>query len=229
MRQLTSVITLLTFILLFNTDAAAQLLMRKHAKKHEHPPKALLVQLPTYENRMEYFRKSNNKSSISLLKKDADSMVSKIVADFNDNFNYCPVYYFYDRDLEKVKSKNFIGILLNDKLQPINNTVINQSDTNYFIVNFGHVVETNNADNAEGTASAGQTVSSSKQKLQVYNHLYHKIRKPLPNGVNNAWGGKTKRNPEFYRYESAKFDIYYNPYVAQFNGKLHVFYGKYPY
>lgn len=229
MRQFTCVISLVILMMSIYTDAPCQLLMRRHAKKSELPPKVILVQLPTYENRMEYFKKANKTESLQLLKKDADSMQSKIIADFNDNVNYCPVYYFYDRDLDKIRSKEFSGVVMNSQLEPLNNPIITANDSSYFIALFGHVIQQGNNTKSEGTATAGYNVASNKQKLQVLDHRYNKVQKPLPSGTNNAWGGKPKRSPEFYKYESSKFDIYYIPYAANFNSKLHVFYGKYPY
>lgn len=204
------------------TDAAAQLLMRKHARKHEAPPKAILVQLPTYERRIAYFEKNNNKASLEILKRDADSMAKKMVADFTDNFNYCPVYFFYDNNIEKVKTRKFENVLLDNQLQQVSITVLSATDSNYVIATFGNVVHSGNGGDEHALAS-------SKHRLQIFDHQYRIVKKPLPDGTNNVWGGKFKKDPESYKYESPKFDIYYTPYVAHYNGKLHVFYGKYPY
>lgn len=220
------VITIAT--LLISSGADAQIISRSRAKKDEPAPKAILVQLPTYQRRTEALLKTNDKARMEQLKKDRDSFTTKIVMDFEDNLTYCPVYFFYDKDIDKIKSKQLEGILLNSKLQPVESPVISGVDSNFFIVMFGHPVISGENKNGTQVMSVNQSASD-KQALQVFDHNYIKLKNPLPNGSNNAWGGHSKKSKEDYKYKSPVFDIYYIPYVTQYNAKLHTFYGNYPY
>lgn len=201
--------------------------MRKHARSSEKAPKAILVQLPTYQRRITYLQKAGDDAKLKQVKIDADSMQAKMALDFSDNLNYCPVYFFYDKDIDKIKSRQFNGVLFDKSMQAVNNPVISATDSNYFIVQFGVVYVQDNK-KSEGSMSAGQNVNSDKHRLQVYNRDFKQLKKPLPMGTNNVWA-RSKREPGAYKYQSPRFDIYYNPYAAHFNAKLHVFYGKYPY
>lgn len=201
--------------------------MRKHARSSEKAPKAILVQLPTYQRRISYLQKAGDDAKLKQVKKDADSMQAKMVLDFSDNLNYCPVYFFYDQDIDKIRNRQFSGVLFNKSMQAVNNPVISANDSNYFIVQFGVVYVQDNG-SSEGSMSAGQNVNSDKHRLQVYNSDFRQLKKPLPMGTNNVWA-RSKKEADAYKYKSPRFDIYYNPYAAYFNAKLHVFYGKYPY
>lgn len=227
-RNIAQYVRLLVFVLLISSEAQAQLFSRNHAKKNEPAPKAILVQLPTYQRRTEALEKTNNTARLEQLKKDRDSFTARIIMDFDDNFNYCPVYFFYDKDLDKIINNNLDGILFNNRLEPVKNPVISATDTNFFIVMFGRPVITSEYENGVQVMSANQSASD-KQALQVFDHNYRKLKNPLPNGSNNAWGGRSKKSREHYKYASPVFDIYYIPYVAQYNAKLHTFYGNYPY
>ena len=198
--------------------------MRRHARKNEPAPGAILVQLPTYQRRIDYLQRPKDSTKLQQVKRDADSMQAKMVLDFSDNIDYCPVYFFYDSDIEKIKNKQLDGVLLDSNLVPVQQSSVNAIGKNYFIVLFGLVYEEITG-KSEGSLSAGQSVASSKQRLQVYNSDYEKVKKPLPSGTNNAWA-KPKRDISAYQYESPLFNIYYHPYAARFNAKLHAFYGS---
>ena len=214
----------LLVITLCHADAEAQLLMRRHARKNEPAPGAILVQLPTYQRRIDYLQRPKDSAKLQQVKRDADSMQAKMVLDFSDNIDYCPVYFFYDSDIEKIKNKQLNGVLLNSNLRPVQPSSVTAIGKNYFIVLFGLVYEETTGE-SEGSLSAGQSVASSKQRLQVYDSDYQKVKKPLPSGTNNVWA-KPKRDISAYQYESPLFNIYYHPYAARFNAKLHVFYGS---
>ena len=198
--------------------------MRRHARKNEPAPGAILVQLPTYQRRIDYLHRPKDSAKLEQVKRDADSMQAKMALDFSDNIDYCPVYFFYDSDIEKVKNKQLDGVLLDSNLRPVQPSSVFAIGKNYFIVLFGLVYEEITGE-SEGSLSAGQSVASSKQRLQVYDRDYQKIKKPLPSGTNNVWA-KPKQDISVYQYESPLFNIYYHPYAARFNAKLHVFYGS---
>ncbi len=216
-------ITTLFAALIFAGTAHAQLFKRMHAKKDERAPKAILVQLFTYQNRVDYFQKHNNKAMLEILERDRDSVMSKMIADFNNNFSYCPVYYYIDTNYQKVLNKDFDGVLLNEQLKPVQTPVVKSTDNNYFIVFFGNNIK------GAGDNDDSYTVTTSNHKLVVCDDQLNKLEKPLPDGTNNRWPGKIGYQLEGYYYTSPKFDISYKPYAAHFSAKLLDFYGYYPY
>lgn len=198
----------------YNTTSA-QIFKRKYAKKEEKAPSMILVQLPRYENRMEFLTKSAQTAKAEQIRRDADSISAKMILDFTDNFNFCPVYYYYDNNAGKIKDGQYEGVVFDKNLQPVNANVITK---NHVIALFGYNIQAD-------SGYAGQTVNSEKLRLQILDPNLKRLQRPLPNGTNNVWA-RSKQDITAYQYESPMFNIYYHPYVAQYNAKLHVFYNK---
>ncbi len=72
------------------------------------------------------------------VKKDAREVVSRMILDFRVHFNYCPVYYYVDTNIELIRKKQYDGILLNEDLTPAKNALINRAGNDYYIVYFGY-------------------------------------------------------------------------------------------
>lgn len=220
--------------LLLVSNADAQIFKRKKARTSEPAPKAILVQLFTNQNKLNYLKERKKADDILLLKQDTDSIITSIVRDFNDNFYYCPVYYYIDSNIEHIKKKEFDGILLNEHLQPVNNAVIQNGETNFQIVIFGYPIQksTDNLKKEERGdffASNYAVTTNYKQRLVVFDHNFSKLPLPLPNGSNNVYGGPLKEPAESYLYTSKKFPLYYKPYAKSLSAKMYDFYGRYPY
>ena len=99
-------------------------------------PKVLLVQLRSEHNRMAALIKQHRYKEIETLKTDALNVRSRMIADFHDNFNYCPVYYYIDTNLDLIKNRVFQGVLLHEDGTPIANVTMPDSD--YLIVFYGY-------------------------------------------------------------------------------------------
>jgi hypothetical protein len=215
------VLICLFHLLLFQDNAYSQIITRRKAKASEIAPKAILVMLPTYARRAEYLKDSPTK--LAQLKKDRDSIVSKIVMDFNDNFIFAPVYYFVDVDRDRIAAQEFGNVLMDTSLRTLQNV---QLDTPYQIVYFGYPTantQTANGNNDDDILGGNQS-NASNQRLVVLNSDMTEVRKPRPNGANNAWGGKTRRDKDEYRYTSPRFDIYYRPHAKNLSTKMMNFY-----
>ncbi|MEZ5015721.1 MAG: hypothetical protein R2800_01610 [Flavipsychrobacter sp.] len=225
-------ITILCLLLM--SSANAQIIKRKKAKADEKAPKAILVQLFTNQNKLAYLQERKKTDDIQLLKKDTDSILTKMVRDFNDNFYYCPVYYYIDSNIEHIRKKEFDGILLNENLQPVKNTVLENGATDFQIVIFGYPIQ-KSSDNLKDDekddffASNYSVTTKYKQRLVVFDHNFDKLPLPLPNGSNNVYGGALKHPAESYLYTSKKFPLYYKPYAKSLSAKMYDFYGSYPY
>lgn len=218
-RYLIAVILLLSVL---HPDAGAQIFRRNHARTDEKAPKIILVQLFTYQRRIEHFNKLHQPEKAKQAKTDADSVIKKMVMDFSDNFSYCPVYYFIDTNAKLIREKKFKGIILDKNLQPVDI----DPGKEYQIVLFGFPVDmisdvqTGNDDYYD----TDYVIGDSKQKLVVLDGNYKKLKKPLPNGSNNKMKGALARPYEEYLYQSPLFEIYYRPYAKGLSVKMSGFY-----
>ena len=93
-------------------------LLRLRDEFRKHPPKALLVQIFTHRRLKEYYTNTQQTKRLQTFAEDIERYKAAMVADFNDNFKFCPVYYFYDTCAEKVKQGQFDGVLLDGNLKP---------------------------------------------------------------------------------------------------------------
>lgn len=162
------------------------------------PVKAILVQFNSEQNKIRYFLKTGNSKEAANVSGEAAIITKKIANDFNDNFNYCPVYYFIDTNTSLIKNKQFNGLLLNANGTPAKNIVINSSDSDYLIVCYGY----SDASSAMSTCK-GITVSSSQfRKLFFF---------PSCDPANPEKG---------YRYISPKYDISYYPSAKELDSRI---------
>ncbi len=100
-------------------------------------PRVVLVQLRAESNRIKALQAAGATLKLSQLKSGQEKVMQAMIADFTDNFKYCPVYFFVDTNYEAVKAKKFAGVLLNRDLSPATNPPLNGSSTNYLVVCYG--------------------------------------------------------------------------------------------
>lgn len=209
--------------------ANAQIFKRRYARFDEKPPKMILVQIFTYQRRIEYYSKLRKTDKIRQIQVDAENMTKKIIMDFTDNFSFCPVYYYMDTNAHLVQEKKYDGVLLDNNLQPVHVT----PDKTTQIILFGYPIamagDLKSSKTNNDIYDSDYVVGEGKQRLVVYDINFKKIARPLPNGSNNIYGGKMEKAPEEYMYKSPAFDIYYKPYAKHLNEKMllfYVYYGK---
>ncbi|MEI8279471.1 MAG: hypothetical protein WCG87_06880 [Bacteroidota bacterium] len=104
-------------------------------------PKAVLIELNSYKNKVDHYLKNNHISDAELIKTQAETVISYTQKDFKDNFDVCPVYYFVDTNINYIKEHKFKTILLNSDMSVVKDTPFSQNDTNYIIVYQGFDVE----------------------------------------------------------------------------------------
>lgn len=133
-------ILLLLFVTTFNCIASDT----TNAYAYRAKVKAVLVQLKSERNRIKAMTEGHWTKKLEEVRIDSAGERKAIIADFTENFNYCPVYYFMDTDTKKIIDKQFDGILMNADGSPAQNIVIATTDTNYLIVFFGYPVNQSN-------------------------------------------------------------------------------------
>lgn len=82
-------------------------------------PEAILVLLPSQQNRLRVLQRSGDKKREEQLTKDLQKIYIAIRNDFRDHFSFCPVYYFMDTNIALVKQHRFKGIILDSNGEPV--------------------------------------------------------------------------------------------------------------
>jgi len=155
----------------------------------------LLVQLNTEQSKIGYFIKAGRKADAEKIKRETIKMNKKMISDFTDHFTFCPVYYYVDTNVDRIKSKNFDNILLDAKGLPIANPI--GKDSNYLIALYG---------TDDGTANVTVT-----KGLVVYTPQYKQVYFLRRFDVE----GSAKN----YAY-SSDFGIEYYPHATMLNHKM---------
>lgn len=122
------------FILVFLSVAAAAK-DRTIIKRPEY----ILVQLSTEINRMRNLEAHGTAKEVARLKKDLAAIYNVTRNDFQDHFNFCPVYYFFDTSLAEIKNHNFNGNIFDSNGSVLPDGYL--TGDNYQIVYYGYPVE----------------------------------------------------------------------------------------
>ena len=113
---------------LFKRDQKKAQQVYSNVKRKELKRSALLVSLRGYKRQIEAYKKNGDNSMVMLLTQKRDSANQSIMNAFATEFDYCPVYFFYNYDAKKIKHRNFKGIFLNRDLEK-DSTIIFSKDT----------------------------------------------------------------------------------------------------
>jgi hypothetical protein len=173
------------------------------------PPSAILVQLRTGSNQAKYYQKGNKTEDLKKATEAISAANMKMVEDFNDNFSYCPVYYFYDTSRQSVLAKNFSGVLLDKELKPIDNPQVAATDTSYFIVRHG---VTEDAEEWH------------KKILVAADHRGVQLRYPLPLKAYPKCVNKRVADYKKYEFLATKYSVEYHGMAGAYNLTLQRFY-----
>jgi hypothetical protein len=214
------VIPLILFICLCLPDfSSAQMLRRKKANPDEKPPKAVLVELFTAYKRLDRTQDSLTKPELmEALKK----FNQKMIMDFEDNFKYCPVYYFYDSNIVAIQNGQIRDFLLDEKGKKVEDAVIEDGDTTIFLLYFGILVP---------DESTPFDAHVSKKMLVALDYKGDLLPFPLPRtpGPATYKNFKSKKLNVFYKYTNLRTNTYYRACAKRYSHALQDFYGRYPY
>lgn len=176
-------------------------------------PKFILVELNTAHKQILAYKRAGNHKYAGIASADAKAVIDCMVADFNDNFNYCPVYYFFDTNAHLILQKHMDGVLLDTNLQPALIPKVEEGE--YRIVKYGYNINTA-SNNSINTQSVNQ-IDGIQKKIIVLSPDYTIVPKPEPDGRNLAgplYGLKPNRK---YAHTSKKLQIYYRPKAKHLN------------
>jgi hypothetical protein len=145
-------------------------------KSKQRPiPKALLIQLFTNQNKLKMYEQAHATAKIAKEQRTTAEVNELIIEDYNTDFSYCPVYYFYDTNAHLVKEHRLEGVLLGKDLQPAKNLAFPSQDTTYVIAYWGKMVPepmpTIRANDA-AINQVGNNLVSSRTHMVLMTHNY---------------------------------------------------------
>lgn len=101
---------------------------------------ALFVRLKTNERALAVLRENGKTAQADALEKKQKEINQNIIGAFRQQFNFCPVYFFFSNYSAALKEKKMDAVVfLNDSLQP--DPAITFSRSNFFIADFGVVLQ----------------------------------------------------------------------------------------
>jgi hypothetical protein len=195
---------------------SAQLVKRKKALHNEKPPKAVLVELFSGYKRLERTQDDLTKPELMTALNKANE---KMILDFEDNFKYCPVYYFYDSNIVAIQNGEIVEHLLDKDGAKVTNPVVKNGDTNIFLLYYGVLVP---------DESTPFDAHVSKKMLVALDYKGDLLPFPLPRtpGPATFKNFKSKKFNIFYRYNNTRTDTHYRACALRYSHLLESFYGK---
>lgn len=240
---MTRISALLLTLLMLSATIQAQEHDRTKARRSEYPPKALLVMLPTYQNRVHHFDAAKDYANLARLEKDRIGVWKSMLTDFGSYFSYCPLYFFVDTNLSRVLVRDFDGVLLDSSLHPVRQVAFSNTDTNFMIACYRYrdrqkdrlVLEKNGSyvlHMFDGDTEAQQ------ERLVLHDYRMEQLQRPAPREPVMRKGMYTRAElSTIYpgirryrlRYRSSKFNIQYQASAGITSLVLRKYYGPYPY
>lgn len=141
---------------------------------------ALLVRLKTNKNTINRFKAAGNSDMATQLEKETEVANKIIMGSYLQEFNFCPVYFFYSDYSDSVKIKHLDGILLDSTLSMNSSIVCNKSF--YLIAESGVVYNSSLGIVSESLApkSVESGSPSREAAIIIKNRYFIQLHKPFP-------------------------------------------------
>lgn len=227
MSRLRYLLVLTCLVLLSATEGFSA-----RARVGEKPPKALLIELLTRKEQVEYMRQ-NNPTRVAEVLHDIKSVWEATVLDFSMNFDYIPVYFFVDTNADQIKKGHFQGVLLDEHMQPVKQPVLAEGDTNFFVGYFGSYMPqpehikpsyTEASNNLGGyLETMGDDPTALKMTLLVMDHHFEMLQLPRPRTPNKYVSMSRRENKKLF-YKAKNTQIDYVPLAASYDATLRHYY-----
>ncbi|KAA9327373.1 hypothetical protein [Adhaeribacter soli] len=151
--------------------------MEKNAKAHIAAFKdgVLLVRLRTSEIAIKKLEDSGNKQMAASVRQQREKDNQKLAAAFRKHFTFCPVYFFYSYDSEKVKAGQFTGIMLDHNLKP--DSSILPPDKKIYI---SEITELEQYRQQPDLPQESNNPEVSFKALVIRDGKFHQLAKPFP-------------------------------------------------
>lgn len=154
---------------------------------------ALLVRLPNLQDKADKLSNAGMINKAAAVEKFNRTYNEAIIADFNNNFDFTEVYFFYSDDTEKIKQGELNDVFIN-KTMSIDSS-IKLDCNNYLIMDYGHI-----KDNAATRMSI---------KWIVKDKNFLPLQRPFPYHL--IWG---RHQTEILKFNE-KFHTYYDDSIEE--------------
>ena len=184
-------------------------------------PSAVFIQLNTEQNRIKALENNKRYKEVEIVKRDAAIISSKMIADFKDNFHYCPVYYYADTNFEQIKAGKLTGFLVKDD-GTIVGDYIKDIGQDYLIAYYGYPVYQSNKTKVVEKSydmDTGRLFIPYGKGLIIHNSHMEQVSYLYKVGYDHFFFSLKKSNRK-YIYESKKYDMEYLPFAKHFNDRL---------
>lgn len=185
--------------------------------------KVVLVQLSTEHNRIDALLKEKKYAAAKEVATDAENVITVIMKDFSDNFSYCPVYYYLDTNINKIKNREFDGILLDSSLAPLTNAPLTKNSKDYMVIYYGRPVAQSRHSRVQRDTTKYIFDSDTPfgRGLVVLNYKFQQLR--YFNTLNHSDPFFGPKKSQYY-YSSKHYNIEYSPLVPYLNKKVPLIY-----
>jgi hypothetical protein len=173
--------------------------------------------LPTEQNRMKVLDRRNHENEVLEIDHDAQEVRNVMVHDFTDHFTFCPVYYFTDDNLERVRAQDFNGILLGRDMKPVSNMDIAAGSKDYLVVRYDRP-ENQPKRYKVVRDTAGINEGSMAKGLIVSNYKLQQVKAITINDQKKSLMTPTQR--KLYSYKSRHYQIDYYPLAKELDNKV---------
>ncbi len=177
--------------------------------KRVERPQVILMMLNESLNQIEALKKRGRANDIPLLQEADREINQSIIADFTQYFSFCPVYYFYNRDYDYVKNRQWDKVIFYDAEHISTPKKIELGNLQqYVIAEVNYVPMTNytvkdSVSRRKGIdyfAGEEEYASTRDYSLLLYSPLFELLPKPL--GITNI---SLRRNGNIFQPQSMKY------------------------
>ena len=177
--------------------------------KRVERPQVILMMLNESLNQIEALKKRGRANDITLLQEADREINQSIIADFTQYFSFCPVYYFYNRDYDYVKNRQWDKVIFYDAEHISTPKKIELGNLQqYVIAEVNYVPMTNytvkdSVSRRKGIdyfAGEEEYASTRDYSLLLYSPLFELLPKPL--GITNI---SLRRNGNIFQPQSMKY------------------------
>lgn len=177
--------------------------------KRVERPQVILMMLNESLNQIEALKKRGRANDIPLLQEADREINQSIIADFTQYFSFCPVYYFYNRDYDYVKNRQWDKVVFYDAEHISTPKKIELGNLQqYVIAEVNYVPMTNytvkdSVSRRKGIdyfAGEEEYASTRDYSLLLYSPLFELLPKPL--GITNI---SLRRNGNIFQPQSMKY------------------------
>lgn len=187
------------------------------AQENSYKPKAILIKLNTKTKAITHLKEKGLIAKADLLKIENDTLNARLIRDWKDHFDYCPVYFFADTNLNEVLEGRLSEVVYDAAWQTIPENQVQQIDAQFYIAYMGSRAQD---DYAAAEAAPGAT------ELPVLNVMDARMQPLSSYQLSSSMNGDLvsflfpRRDEAKYRFRSRYFKLDYFPVAAKYQKKL---------